>query len=494
MKISTKSVLSVARRKPLAACCALLFALATPEALAANNLIVTNCFDSGGGSLRDVVTNLAQDGDTVDMTGLSCVNSTISLTTGAVVVNQANLTLLGPGSSRLKINSGGNSTASHDNGIINHQGTGTLSVQDLELTGGGGHYYNVGSISVTGGCIYSKGNVILSNALVDFCSVSDFSNVSATRAWGGGIYTVGNLNLINSVIDGNYVGASPASSANSIGGGAFVGKNFTSKYSTISGNQAGFTTVLGEGGGLEVFGNVSISNSTIAYNTANYAVGGLEMGFGTSATITNSTISHNSAPKFGGLFSAMSTTINNSSIAFNQKSAVTGGSAGATFSAQFGSIAVNLHSTLISNNTYLKSGVLTSNDIGTANTSTNTVTFTTDTQQGNFNLIRALDATVSASSLPPDTIIGKCPLLGPLKNNGGTTLTHALYSGSPAIDTGINGADLVYDQRGGPQPVVTPIPPPPQAYERFSGVRIDIGAYEFQYSDNIFSAGFEGCP
>jgi hypothetical protein len=47
------------------------------------------------------------------------------------------------------------------------------------------------------------------------------------------------------------------------------------------------------------------------------------------------------------------------------------------------------------------------------------------------------------------------PLLGPLSDNGGDTLTHALLSGSPAIDA-IAGVSctLPADQRGAPRPVV----------------------------------------
>jgi Ca2+-binding RTX toxin-like protein len=52
------------------------------------------------------------------------------------------------------------------------------------------------------------------------------------------------------------------------------------------------------------------------------------------------------------------------------------------------------------------------------------------------------------------------PLLGPLANNGGSTLTHALLAGSPAINAGGKGVTAA-DQRGVPRS--TP----------------DIGAYEF---------------
>jgi hypothetical protein len=58
------------------------------------------------------------------------------------------------------------------------------------------------------------------------------------------------------------------------------------------------------------------------------------------------------------------------------------------------------------------------------------------------------------------------PLLGPLANNGGPTLTMALLPGSPAIDAGDNSAAPPTDQRGFPRPV---------------GPAVDIGAYELCY-------------
>ncbi len=496
MKISTQSVLSAAPRKPLAACVAALFALAAQDAFAG---IVTSCADDGSpGTLRSVVTGAAS-GDTVDMSGLNAC--TITLNPGELAIPQASLILQGSTTKDIRIW-----------GNIYHSGTGTLLVDYLTLAFGQGHHrpYNPtggaygGPVpgGVYGGCVYSKGNVVLSRTSVKYCQAFADTSKNYVGARGGGVFVGGNLTLLHSKISGNTVDASANATDLILGGGACVQGNLFATYSTIDGNSAGSTSGnhgnLVSGGGMEVVGNASIYQTTISRNTSAYNVGGIDiLGLGTggaTATITNSTISGNDAPSGGGLYSEISTNINNSTIAFNTKHAASGHAAGATFTTFAANTVVNMHSTLIANNTC--SGCTNANDdLGAVSTSANyKVTFSTDAQQGNFNLIRAPDPTVSASSLPPDTIIGKCPLLGPLKNNGGTTLTHALYSGSPAIDTGINGADLAYDQRGGPQPVVTPIPPPPQAYERFSGVRIDIGAYEFQYSDNIFSAGFEGCP
>ena len=97
------------------------------------------------------------------------------------------------------------------------------------------------------------------------------------------------------------------------------------------------------------------------------------------------------------------------------------------------------------------------------------------TFDGSGNLVRATSA-----AMPMGTITGACPLLGPLRNNGGTTQTRALLSHSPAIDAGNNTTLLTHDQRGAPN-------------VRTSGAMTDIGAYEVQQEDVLFNGGFEGC-
>ena len=68
------------------------------------------------------------------------------------------------------------------------------------------------------------------------------------------------------------------------------------------------------------------------------------------------------------------------------------------------------------------------------------------------------------------------PRLGPLQDNGGPTLTHALLLGSMAIDAGNPSFDpnaftppLIYDQRSGP------------GFPRLVNGRIDIGAFESRH-------------
>jgi hypothetical protein len=142
-----------------------------------------------------------------------------------------------------------------------------------------------------------------------------------------------------------------------------------------------------------------------------------------------------------------------------------------------------MQSTLMSNNTSGASGT----DLTVINPA-----FVTFNSGPANNLVRATKVTI----LPADTISGSCPLLGPLRNNGGLTRTHQLLSTSIAIDAGNDvtidplsnpKAPFAYDQRG------------PAAlngmldYPRVVGAHADVGAYEVQMDDIVFNAGFDGC-
>jgi len=93
---------------------------------------------------------------------------------------------------------------------------------------------------------------------------------------------------------------------------------------------------------------------------------------------------------------------------------------------------------------------------------------------GSHNLI------ASANVAPPPDTITACPHLGPLADNGGPTLTHALLHDSPAIDQGANFLGYATDQRG-------------NGFPRPFGAAADIGAFEWQggIDDPIFRSGFD---
>jgi hypothetical protein len=71
----------------------------------------------------------------------------------------------------------------------------------------------------------------------------------------------------------------------------------------------------------------------------------------------------------------------------------------------------------------------------------------------------------------PGDQINTDPMLGPLQNNGGTTFTHALLVGSPAIDAGDPNftPPPFFDQRG-------------PGFNRVVNGRIDKGSFEVQGS------------
>jgi hypothetical protein len=99
-------------------------------------------------------------------------------------------------------------------------------------------------------------------------------------------------------------------------------------------------------------------------------------------------------------------------------------------------------------------------------------TWATDTRTrtlvitGDYNLIGWNDG----GALFPANLVGVDPLLGPLQNNGGFTVTHALLVGSRAINKGdpyFNDPNLPYDQRGA-------------GFARVTGGRIDIGSFDYR--------------
>lgn len=434
--------------------------------LPANSIVVQNCNDSGNGSLRDALNN-ANSGDTIDLTQLSC--STITLTTGSLLFTETTLTLQGPGAKYLSID--GNDAYAP----LLHDGTGTLYINDLTVERGRKYFTSAQVDNARGGCIFSGGTVFLSSSKVDDCVVSDtdnaylalgggiyayagvsLSNSSITNStslngWGGGVYSKGFVDVSDSFVAGNY--------AYEKGGGVYAGNGLNIKYSTIDSNHAGYN-----GGGAFGYGNVLITNSTISNNESLDRGGGLFIGEGSGATVAptilSSTISGNNAYWGGGVtiidyLGAFDARVANSTIAFNYERSPTKYGGGL-----YAHGPVDLESTIISGNTYLSS--TSPDDVGGQATIT-----------GANNLIG-----YSTVPVPNDTILLRSAMLGPLASNGGTTRTHMILSGSPAIDAGNNAANVSFDQRG-------------SGYPRVIGSSADIGAYELDTNDVIFVNGFD---
>jgi hypothetical protein len=531
------------RRNAVSSMIAMVLGLSPAVTLAAASWPVTSCEDDGTpGTLRSVIAaGTTASGDTVDLSALVCTDSLISLQTGAIEIKQDDLTLIGPGAAALQVDGAKLPYTEGDYRIFTHTGTGKLTLQALGVAHG--HVYHAGDGNpARGGCIYSAASVQLDDAAVTKCSAysaknyvrggaliaygdvtvnhSTLSANSATSinsyAQGGGVWAKGNVSLFHAQAIGNAVTTQDTFPA--LGGGIFANGDLSLSYSTLSGNSAAAQAYQGSGGGADVYGGFSCGYSTIDGNSAlgnskaTSGGGGWIHGNATikRCTISNnhsdgvaggvlfadfipgphtvdmrhSTISGNSAGTVvGGMASSFSSTLlYNTTIAFNSAVYGTGGAysygPGLALSAYSAAITATLSSSLLSNNTY---GAGIEMDLTAAATILHPITFNSSPAN---NLIRSY----LASGLPDDTIAKSCPLLGPLRDNGGPTRTHALLSGSAAIDVGnnVNGDDQ--DQRGLATDSI------PYLYPRVSNLVADIGAYEVNQDDITFNNGFDGCP
>ena len=450
-------------RRPLTAALATLLGVCASDTIAAT-APVTNCNDSGSGSLREAVTYVAESGDTVDMTTLTC--GVISLTTGAINVTQNDLTFSGPGRDLLTV------TAQYQSDrVFNHSGTGTVGIERLNVTHG---TVSSATGNVYGGCISSKGQVFLALSRVADCVAR--SSASFGFAGGGGIYVANGVTILSSIVTNNTA----LGTFSSLGGGVESFGTLNIYNSVLTENYA-----VG-GGGLSASGSAntsfSIDNSVISGNLAALDGAGVYVSsFPSTArvSISNSTIANNAqigSTAFlqgtvgGGVSVAYAPIVfQNDTIAFNSSrsggAGITLSGGGATdFTARF-------ESTIVSNNT--TAGVA------------NDLVFVNGASIGPSanNLVYS-----ASSALPADFGLpeGTCPLLAPLADNGGPTQTMALHTSSPAIGSGNDSGGFATDQRG------TGFP---RSRSGSFGLQFtDIGSYQVQFSDVIFSAGFDGCP
>ncbi len=430
---------------------------------------VTNCNDSGAGSLRDAI-SIAASGQTIDLTATGC--STITMTTGHIVIIQEDLVLQGPGSHLLTIDGGYLFS-------LRHAGAGTLGVHDLTVANGLNYLDASHNGNPKGGCIFSYGTVSLTTSVVQSCR-AETANPSYYAA-GGAIYARYRVNLTNSVVVLSSAGT-PSSDgsggaiftpgaaviayssvalgyASTIGGAIVAGNGFFMEFSSVTFNQSY------RAGALDVSGDITIANSTIMYNNAAVGGAGYLIGYSASSpatTVSNSTISGNTAQAVGGIATAgYPARIANSTIAFNTEANAADLIYGAGL---YAGAATELESTIVANNTLTHSvdGPV-SDDIGGGGV-----------LSGNNNLTLSVAAGQMA---PPDTIYAD-PLLNVLSYNGGSTATHALSPLSPALDAGNNVAFLANDQRG-------------PGFARVIGANADIGAFELDFTDVIFADDFE---
>lgn len=381
------------------------------------------------------------------------------------------VTITGAGMSTTVIDGGGIDRVFHVGPVPPSSNVIALVISEVTIQNGSRAWY--------GGGIF---NANFSKLTVTNCTIRNNAGI------GGGIYNGGFMaTVINTTISGNYFSG--------IANG--FGATLTVTNSTISDNTGG--DELGSvGGGIDnTMGLVTVTNSTITANSACNGGGLANRDFG-RMRVLNSTIAGNTTIDAGcsglsglggGIFSDLKsgsgiTSIINSTISGNYAFIGGGGISSALFS---GRKTVILNSTITGNrindpSLFGGGGVLNASP-GHYYEMKNTIV--ANQVFGDDCAIRESASVFFGTvfnSLDSDYTCGAevsaNPLLGPLANNGGGTYTHELLTRSPAIDTGDAAVCAGMDVNNLDQRCVS----------RPQGSTCDIGAFEKASFSPI------GCP
>jgi hypothetical protein len=375
-------------------------------------LSVSNCTFNGNSASTAVALRSGSGGGIENSGMLSVTNCTFSGNTasggilsgesGGAIENSGTLSVINSTFSRNSATSahtpsfGAGGTAA-GGGIEN---SGTLSVTNCTFTG------NTANVGGRGGGISNSG--ALSIATVTNSTFSGNAATDELSSFGGGISNGGTLTITNSTVSDN--------SSTTEGGGLDNDGTLTLTNCTISGNAAtgtGFFGLVGYGGGIDndFTGTLTVTNCTISGNSASSRMGVGSFGGGIAesgvGSMTYVTLADNSAASGGGV-------------------------------------------ALISRVSTGFPGVLSAVDSIFQNAHGGNVYFT---RAGFRSLGHNLFSDDPGVTLRFDSsdLLNTDPLLGPLANNGGPTLTQALLPGSPAINAGTPVVGVATDQRGAPR-------------------------------------------
>jgi CSLREA domain-containing protein len=229
-------------------------------------------------------------------------------------------------------------------------------------------------------------------------------------------------------------------------------------------------------------GDLTLTNSTVSSNTATGFGGGISNDYGGSLTLTNSTVSGNTAHSDGGgisnYYSYGDLTLTNSTVSNNSAVGVYADGGGIYHYSLFGDMKLT-NSTVSGNTAEFGGGINNDGDLTLSNsTVSGNIAYASgggihdDSSGASVYLDSSIVADNSApvgancnnafNSLgynltddascgftePTDLVVADA-MLGPLQDNGGPTWTHALLPGSPAIDASSGDCPPpATDQRG----------------------------------------------
>jgi hypothetical protein len=312
--------------------------------------------------------------------------------------------------------------------IVNIPGSNTVvGLNNLVLANGSAYAANG-----TGGAIMNAG--LLNIAGATFASNSASASYVIGQAEGGAIYNSGSLNLSNSYFMLNWAsGGGGLDSFTSAGGAIYNGGKATILASTLAVNYASATagtSVLGlpeppyayggaiyNGTNLLVLVNCTFALNFLVLEDATDGYGAVD-----GAALYNSALITES-----NLYEGSIVLTNCTFVGGNSTAAVIGRESAAT----------NI-------NTFLRGCAFGSNNFQLFDNGTS---FT----DGGYNIsLGPLGASNYFANATSRTNLD--PMLGPLTNNGGPTMTFNLLPGSPCINAITNGSYPSTDQRGFPRP------------------------------------------
>jgi subtilisin-like proprotein convertase family protein len=367
---------------------------------------------------------------------------------------------------QLTLNAGSiqnNRANSSSGGGLDNEGAAALNeltVMKNSAQGGGGGIYNGPSAQLTFGDGSIQANTAqtafgggLLNLGAVFLSDVNVTNNEATLLGGGGIEnsSTARLTVSGGSLSGNR--------ANSLGGGLDNTATADLARVTISNNRGG------SGGGAfnGNSGRLTLGLSTILSNTAVTSYGGGVSNQG-ALTVTQSSIVNNTASSLqgGGLYNKANAKLTNVTISNNtsQASFRSGGAIyndGGTVSATHATISQNSSPAVVNN-----TDTITLATVSLINT---IVAFSTGGSVNCDGVMTSLGNNLDSGNtcgFTGGSFTNTDPLLGPLADNGGGTLTRILFISSSAVD-GAGGCPVAIDQRGVFRP---------------QGDGCDIGAYE----------------
>ncbi|MFZ4663017.1 MAG: choice-of-anchor Q domain-containing protein, partial [Caldilineaceae bacterium] len=245
-------------------------------------------------------------------------------------------------------------------------------------------------------------------------------NGASDAFFGGGFFNLGSLTLIDSAVMSNTVHGYGGAIRND---GVLVLRNSTIRY-----NQAGTVS------GIDNYGVMTITNSTISDNRGGNGYAAVHNSAGGQSTLEQSTITANQGQG-----------ISNNGVMLVRNSTISGNQHDGFYNE--GGIATISHSTISNNN---GSGLYNTQSL----TLHNSIVAAQRTGVDCVGTISATRNNMDSDGSCGEATTATAPQLGPLQVNGpGNTATHALLSGSPAIDAGDPGTCLATDQRGVTRPL-----------------------------------------